>query len=386
MAASSAKIIVGLNIHPKEGSMALNGNKALDLDGLTHLVDTYIKNVKVQGNGTHLGDALYLTKTSGGTTSDLTFTVDFLSGTTTLMVTADSLSDTVMWNFQATQGENWVASTAYVDAKTWDASDITSGTLPVSRGGTGMTTEPSIVVNLSSNTGVSPFGNPSMPGVMNTLNVRNGGTGKTSFTANRVLTSGTTPTGALQASAITTTELGYLDGVTSNIQTQLNGKSNTSHKHNASDITSGTLPIIRGGTGATTVTTAKANLGIGDYGKLTASSSSTTADVVKICDASWTTLVVDVYAVNGSGFTSEAVRFGSTATYIPLLESHLYVFHQVGGNRVYCLDYGTSKSTTLANITPRICSRTISGQVIPYLFAEGTADSACDVTINYQVS
>ena len=294
MAASSAKIIVGLNIHPKEGSMALNGNKALDLDGLTHLVDTYIKNVKVQGNGTHLGDALYLTKTSGGTTSDLTFTVDFLSGTTTLMVTADSLSDTVMWNFQATQGENWVASTAYVDAKTWDASDITSGTLTVSRGGTG----------------------------------------RTSFTPNRVVTSGTLSTGALTSSAITTTELGYLDGVTSNIQTQLNGKSNTSHKHNASDITSGTLPIARGGTGATTVTTAKANLGIGDYGKLTASSSSATPNVVKICDASWTTLVVDVYAVNGSGFTSEAVRFGSTATYIPLLESHLYVFHQVGGNRV----------------------------------------------------
>ena len=326
--------------------MALNGNKALDLDGLTHLVDTYIKNVKVQDNGTHLGDTLYLTRTSGGVTSDLSFTVDFLSGTTMMTVTGDSLSNPVKWNFQATQGENWVASTAYVDAKTWDASDITSGTLTVSRGGTG----------------------------------------RTSFTPNRVVTSGTSSTGALTSSAITTTELGYLDGVTSSIQTQLNGKSNTSHKHNASDITSGTLPIARGGTGATSVASAKANLGIGDYGKLTASSSSATPNVVKICDASWTTLVVDVYAVNGSGFTSEAVRFGSTATYIPLLESHLYVFHQVGGNRVYCLDYGTSKSTTLANITPRICSRTISGQVIPYLFAEGTADSACDVTINYQVS
>ena len=78
-----------------------------------------------------------------------------------------------------------------------------------------------------------------------TLIISRGGTGKSSFTANRVVTTGTTTTGALQASAITTTELGYLDGVTSNIQTQLNGKAATSHTHSASDITSGTLSSAR---------------------------------------------------------------------------------------------------------------------------------------------
>lgn len=326
--------------------MALNGNKALDLDGLTHLVDTYIKNVKVQDNGTHLGDTLYLTRTSSGVTSDLSFTVDFLSGTTMLTVTGDSLSNPVKWNFQATQGENWVASTAYVDAKTWDASDITSGTLTVSRGGTG----------------------------------------RTSFTPNRVVTSGTSSTGALTSSAITTTELGYLDGVTSSIQTQLNAKANASHNHSASNITSGTLPIIRGGTGATTVTTAKANLGIGDYGKLTASSSSTAADVVQICDNSWTTLVVDVYTLSGSGNTTTSLRLGSTAKYVSLQQSHLYVFYQLGGYYVYCLDYGTRKSSTAANVTPSMRSWSISGHVVPYLYAQGTADSTCEVTINYQVS
>lgn len=169
--------------------MALNGNKALDLDGLTHLVDTYIKNVKVQDNGTHLGDTLYLTRTSGGATSDLSFTVDFLSGITMMTVTGDSLSNPVKWNFQATQGENWVASTAYVDAKTWDASDITSGTLSTDR--------------------------------LPTVPVSKGGTGNTFFTANRVLTTGPSATGALVPSTITTTELGYLDGVTSNIQDQI---------------------------------------------------------------------------------------------------------------------------------------------------------------------
>ena len=59
----------------------------------------------------------------------------------------------------------------------------------------------------------------------------------------------------------TATELNYCDGVTSNIQTQLNGKADGSHNHSASNITSGTLPIARGGTGATTAAGVLENLG-----------------------------------------------------------------------------------------------------------------------------
>ena len=47
-------------------------------------------------------------------------------------------------------------------------------------------------------------------------------------------------------------EVNYLSGVTSSIQTQLNGKAASSHNHSASNITSGTLPVGRGGTGRTT--------------------------------------------------------------------------------------------------------------------------------------
>ncbi|MBI2439304.1 MAG: hypothetical protein HYV45_01730, partial [Candidatus Moranbacteria bacterium] len=53
----------------------------------------------------------------------------------------------------------------------------------------------------------------------------------------------------------TLTELGYLSGASSNIQTQLTGKANVSHAHDAADITSGTLAVSRGGTGAGTFTT-----------------------------------------------------------------------------------------------------------------------------------
>lgn len=59
----------------------------------------------------------------------------------------------------------------------------------------------------------------------------------------------------------TATEINYIDGVTSNIQTQLNGKAPTSHNHSASNITSGTLPLSRGGTGGASATAARTSLG-----------------------------------------------------------------------------------------------------------------------------
>lgn len=64
-----------------------------------------------------------------------------------------------------------------------------------------------------------------------TLGVARGGTGAGSFTANRVIISNTTGTGALKASDITTEELGYLDGVTSNIQDQINAISGGGTDH-----------------------------------------------------------------------------------------------------------------------------------------------------------
>ena len=51
--------------------------------------------------------------------------------------------------------------------------------------------------------------------------------------------------GKVAVSAVTSTELGYLDGVTGAIQTQLNGKAASTHTHAAGDITSGTLADAR---------------------------------------------------------------------------------------------------------------------------------------------
>lgn len=68
----------------------------------------------------------------------------------------------------------------------------------------------------------------------------------------------------------TATELNYMDGVTSNVQTQLDSKANGTHNHSADNITSGTLssdrlptvPVSKGGTGATSAAAARTNLQI----------------------------------------------------------------------------------------------------------------------------
>lgn len=53
--------------------------------------------------------------------------------------------------------------------------------LPVSKGGTGLTSAPSLLVNLASTTAASPFTTSPRPGVTGTLPVERGGTGQTSL-------------------------------------------------------------------------------------------------------------------------------------------------------------------------------------------------------------
>lgn len=68
----------------------------------------------------------------------------------------------------------------------------------------------------------------------------------------------------LASSDITTTELGYLDGVTSNIQTQLNTKATETFASNASNLTTGTLANARlAATAQTTVFNATTGFRVG---------------------------------------------------------------------------------------------------------------------------
>ena len=63
------------------------------------------------------------------------------------------------------------------------ASKITSGTLAVARGGTGVTANPSMLINLGSTSAASVFAASPRPGVTGTLPIANGGTGATTADA-----------------------------------------------------------------------------------------------------------------------------------------------------------------------------------------------------------
>ena len=103
------------------------------------------------------------------------------------------------------------------------AANITSGTLTVARGGTGITANPSILVNLGSTSAASVFAASPRPGITGTLSIAHGGTGATTAAAARTAL-GITP---------------------ANI-----GAATTSHDHTTDDITdfeeavSGLIPSI----------------------------------------------------------------------------------------------------------------------------------------------
>ena len=140
---------------------------------------------------------------------------------------------------------------------THSASDIASGTLPLG-------VLPSIPTSKISGLSLSTFGVTATAAELNKLdgvtatatelnytdgvtsNIQtqlnnkaasshtHGASSITGLTANRALVSNSSGNPAV--SAVTSTELGYLDGVTSNVQTQLNGKAASSHTHSIANV------------------------------------------------------------------------------------------------------------------------------------------------------
>lgn len=100
------------------------------------------------------------------------------------------------------------------------AGDITSGTLAVGRGGTGVTSNPSMLTNLGSTTAASVFAASPRPGVTGTLPVANGGTGATTFTSGAALigagTGAVTTRSITNSTAATTAITGSTNLVTMN--------------------------------------------------------------------------------------------------------------------------------------------------------------------------
>lgn len=151
--------------------------------------------------------------------NDVTYTRAYHGGTWTSWVEMYTSAN------KPTASEIGAAASSHSHA----ASAITSGTLasdrlptvPIAKGGTGATSASAARTAL----GITPanIGAAASSHSHPASQV-------TGLTASRALVSD--GSGHPAVSAVTATELGYLDGVTSNVQTQLNGKAASSHSHN----------------------------------------------------------------------------------------------------------------------------------------------------------
>ena len=111
------------------------------------------------------------------------------------------------------------------------ASDINSGQIALAQGGTN--------ANLSATGGTGQFLKQSSAGAAITVGALAASDMPSGIDASKI-----------GGGAVSDTEFGYLDGVTSAIQTQINGKAASSHNHAASDINSGQMALAQGGTNA----------------------------------------------------------------------------------------------------------------------------------------
>lgn len=149
----------------------------------------------------------------------------------------------------------------------------------------------------------------------------------TGLTANRVLVASTG--GTVSVSPVTTTELGYLDSVTGNVQTQLNNKATSNHNHNASYVsalgTSGnTVTWTKNGqTSAITVpfaTSATNANHASNADQATNATNATTASkvgqsfTIKVNTPTATTEGTNTYTFNGSSPKTLDIKQGSNVT------------------------------------------------------------------------
>lgn len=213
------------------GDLTLKGNPTADLMAATKkYVDDSVASagggdVLAAGNNSFTGANTFqnLVTMVGG--------VVFTSGTTTLAwknatqivatINASTYTGNSATATKLATARTITANLASGTAGSFDGSaNITvgvTGTLPIANGGTGLTSAPSMLVNLASTTATSPLQASPRPGVTGTLPIANGGTGQT-------------------------TAAGVRNAL---------GLGNTT----------GAVPIANGGTGATTAAAARTALG-----------------------------------------------------------------------------------------------------------------------------
>lgn len=188
---------------------------------------------------------------------------------------------------------------------THSADDVTSGTLPIARGGTGAATAADAAENIVDGQTISPYRVAAAYDVTAGRHIvaEQNISAEQDITAGGEITAGTDITAGGDVIALNGNDviIKSTDGTT-NLHS-LSNKANTSHTHAASDITSGTLPIARGGTGLSSSPSLLTNLG-----------STSAADVMQASPRPGVTGTLPV-ANGGTGVTSNPsmlANLGST--------------------------------------------------------------------------
>lgn len=253
------------------------------------ITSTAFTNVGVTVTNPYVGSSKY-----APTSHTHTYTQISDRGTYIYDATISRTANTVLAAPNGSNGVGTFRKLVSADIPSLDAGKIASGTLPVARGGTGVTSNPSMLVNLGSASAASIFATSPRPGITGTLSIAYGGTGSTTAAAartaleitpanigaatsghthsNYLTTSGTAAAATKLATARTIALSGDVTGSTSfdgtaNVTISAT-VANDSHSHSDSTITSvgaskitGTLAIAHGGTGGTTAAAARGNLG-----------------------------------------------------------------------------------------------------------------------------
>lgn len=128
-----------------------------------------------------------------GTDYELIGDINTDTNTTYTIGTSSTSGLTKLYTSTGTNTDGTMTQDAITDALAGKASsshnhsaaNITSGTLGVARGGTGVTANPSMLVNLSSTTATGVFTASPRPGITGTLSVSHGGTGGTTVASAR---------------------------------------------------------------------------------------------------------------------------------------------------------------------------------------------------------
>jgi hypothetical protein len=121
----------------------------------------------------------------------------------------------------------------------------------------------------------------------------------------------THPATEIHDGSISNTEFGHLNNVSSNIQTQLDGKAASSHTHAAGDVASGQLALARGGTGADLSGTGGAN----QFLKQTSAGGAVTVGAITDADVPDSITISNVVKNNqGNTYSTGAQDFGAATS------------------------------------------------------------------------